>query len=192
MLQDKVVGEHFAGVGTEKLQNLKFVLGKVDLVLTHKDLVASDINGQILDLVFGFLGSRAHLQTVSAAQGGADAGQQLRHTERLDHIIISAHVQSLYLFRLPVPGGNDNDRTLLRQTAQLRQYLKSVHVRQTQIQKDKVGVVREEQAESFLAGTGRDGLIIVGTERAANKIADGTFVLDEKNTAFFSHCCFPP
>ena len=121
-----------------------------------------------------------------------DAGQQLGHAEGLDHIVVRPHIQGLDLFRLPVTGGDDDGGHLLGQVAELLQHLQPIHVGQPQVQEDQVRAVGEEQGQALLAAGGGDGLIVVGGEGAADKVADGVVILDDQDGAFFRHGSFPP
>mgnify|MGYP000936738658 CR=1 FL=1 len=82
-----------------------------------------------LDGIGALLEALALFQSVHMAQGGPDPGQQLRHAEGLDHIVVRPHVQGLDLLRLPVPGGDDDHRHLPGQAAELAEDLQAVHIR---------------------------------------------------------------
>lgn len=114
-------------------------------------------------------------------------GQQLRNAKGLDDIVVRPHVQGLYLLRFPVPGGDDDDGGLLGQAAELPQYLDPVHVRQPQVQQDQVRPMGEVEGQALLSGEGGNGLIVVGAQGAADKIADGMLILDDKDHTFFIH-----
>ena len=187
MLQDEVVGEHLAGVDAQQLQDLELVLGEVDLLPVQEHLVLGDVHRQVLDVVDVLLGPLAQPQAVGPAQGGAHPGQHLRHAEGLDDVVVRPHVQGLHLFRLPVPGGDDDDRGLLGQAAELLKDLHAVHVGQPQVQQDQVGAVGEKQGEPLLPAEGRNGFIVVGVQRPADKVADGALIFDDQDHTFLIH-----
>ena len=187
MLQDEIVGEHLSGVDGQQFDDFELVLGEMNLLPGQQHLVAGQVDGQVLDLVGVPLDALAQLQPLGPAEGGPDAGQQLRHAEGLDHIVVRPHVQRPHLFRLPVPGGDDDDGHLPGQAPELGQNLQAVHVGQTQVQQHQIGAVGEEQGQAFLAGVGGDGAVVVGAQGPADEVADGPLVLDDKNGLFFVH-----
>ena len=97
MFQNKVVGQHLAGMGTQQLQDLELVLGEVDFFPGQSYRVLGYVQDKILDLIYIFLNPLAVAQAVRPAQGSADTGQQLGHAEGLYHIVVGTHVQSLDL-----------------------------------------------------------------------------------------------
>ena len=89
---------------------------------------------------------RAHLERfrhrsrrlARVAQRRPDPGHQLRHAERLFHVVVGAVVQGGDLLRLPVAGRQDHDRHR-REPAQRLQRVLPVHVRQPEIEQDQRG-----------------------------------------------------
>ena len=45
----------------------------------------------------------------------------------------------------------------------------------------------EVEGQALLSGEGGNGLIVVGAQGAADKIADGMLILDDKDHTFFIH-----
>ena len=192
VLQDEVVGEHLPGVDGQQLDDLELVLGEVDLLPRQEHLVPGQVDGQVFDLIDVPLDPLAQLQPLGPAQGGADPGQQLRHAEGLDHIVVRSHVQSPDLLRLPVPGGDDDHRDLPGQVPELGQDLQTVYVREPQVQQHQVGAVGEEEGQALSAGIGRDGPVVIGGQGPADEIADGPLVLDDEDGMFFDHSAISP
>ena len=150
-----------------------------------------DVHRQVLHFIAVPLDPHTQLQPVRPAQGGTDAGQQLRYAEGLDHIVVCPHIQRPNLFRLPVPGGDDNNGHLPGQAPELGQDLQAVYVGQSQVQQDQIRLVGEKQGQPFFPAGGRDGLIVAGVEGAADKIADGPLVLNDQYHTFFIHILSP-
>ncbi len=192
MLQDEVVGEHLAGVDGQQLQDFELVLGEVDLLPAQQNQVAGQVHGQVLDLVHVPLDALAEFHPAGPAQGGADAGQQLGHAEGLYHVVVRPHVQGLHLLRLPVPGGDDDDRRLPGQAPELGQDLQPVHIGQAQVQQHQVRAVGEEQGQPLPAAEGGDGLVVVGGQGPADEVADGPLVLNNQDGLSVSHGWSPP
>ena len=98
MLQDEVVGEDFSRVDGQQLQDFELVLGEMDALPSHKDLMSGDVHRQVPDLVHVPLDALAQLHPVGPAQGGADAGQQLRRLENaLVHDAYPAEVKERHI-----------------------------------------------------------------------------------------------
>jgi hypothetical protein len=73
----------------------------------------------------------------SPADGGAQAGEQLVHAERLGHVVVGAGVERGHLLGLLAPGGQHDDRDG-GPAADAVNDVGSVHVGQAEVQDDDV------------------------------------------------------
>ena len=115
-----------------------------------------------------------------SALGDTDPGQQLLHGEGLRQVVICAGIQGVDLVPVFASGADDDDGSI-RPGPDIPDDLHAVHIRQTQIQKDNVGVMGGRlQNRGFPVG-GNQIPVIVGFQRCCNQVADRRIVLHNQN-----------
>ena len=98
------IGQYLAGILCQKGQQLIFDLGQMNFLPCQSDKAFVEVYFQLQCFVFAVLYGE-----VSAAQGGPNAGHQLRRSEGLRQIVVSAQVQRLHLVLLLGAGGDDDN-----------------------------------------------------------------------------------
>ena len=117
----------------------------------------------------------------TAAQQGADPGDEDRERERLGEEVVGAGVERLGLVELAVLGREDEDRRPHAGIAQVGAHLEAVAARQHQVEDDEVVATLERQPTPFQpVGGDLDGEPL-GAQPALDGAGDLAVVLDEQH-----------
>src|SRR5690606_9557658 len=120
--------------------------------------------------------------TLGAANHGVDAGDQLVLVERLGHVVVRAAAERLDLGVDLARARQDHHRGVDLADPQLTQNFQTIHVRQVQVQKNKVVVVDLAQIDAFLTQIGGVDVEALGLEHQLDALRSRAVVLDEQNT----------
>ena len=159
------------------------------------DRVVGQVDGQvrvlhILALLGRFRRGRSRSSLI-AAQHGLDPGYQLLGVEGLDHVVISAQLQSQDLIKNFALGGKHDDRNL-GGGPQLTAHLVAVDTRKHQIQQDQVRLKFREDLQGFLAVIDNIGFVAFFHQIERNQLCDVLIVIYNQNPLLFSHVFYPP
>src|SRR3954466_15397390 len=131
LVEQPLGGDHEPFVAHEVLEQLELALGEVDRALAARDLVRVGVQGQVGHP------QRRHPARWPAPEERAHAREQLLALERLDEVVVRAHVEALHARIECVAGGEDEDRRVVLVAAQLAGDLDSVHPRQPEVEHDQ-------------------------------------------------------
>ena len=162
-------------MGDQEAEDGAFRLGQfAALVLGPADLAAGQVDDGPAQA------GALHLQRPAERppQHGLDAGQQFAGGERLDDVIVGAHLQTADAVVLAAAGRKDDDRQRRPGAAHLGQHFQPVAPRQHQIEQHQIDADAHGlfEAADAVAGLGR--LVAGGAQGVAHAAADGLFVLD--------------
>ena len=111
--------------------------------------------------------------SANAAVQGVNPGRQLRRREGLSHIVIRPGHEACHLIHLLGPGSEHDDANLLVGRPDVPANLKSVHIRQHNVQNGNADIRMVPQAvQSLLPGTGLNGIIPGPLQVNDHKAAD--------------------
>ena len=135
--------------------------------------------GQIDDVV-----SDAHTRGLERRAGSSvqrpEAGKKLVHAERLGDVVVRAAVEGLDLVTAVDASGQDQDRCGARR-ADRTHHVHALHVRQAQVEDDRVGLVVDDAHDgSCAAGRGQD-LVAAGAEVDGQGPNDLRLVVDHQH-----------
>ena len=91
------------------------------------------------------------LRARAAPGGGADAGDELLHRERLHEVVVGADLERVHPVVLGAAGGDDDDRRADALAARLLDHLPAVEAREHQVEHADVGALEAEPGEPGLA-----------------------------------------
>ena len=110
----------------------------MDFIAVQCNEIGGVINGQrSVDKHRVFIG--LGVQILHPALGGPDSCHHFIHRERLGQIIIRASVKGFDLVAVLIPG-TDNDDHGAAPGAHIADHLNPVDIRQSEIQKDQIGI----------------------------------------------------
>ena len=133
----------------------------------------------------GVSGRRLH---PGAAEAGADPGQQLAHAERLDDIIIRAHLQPDHLVDFLPFGREHQDRSQAVCLADLPADIVAALFRDHDVEEDKRRLFPGINPERLGPVFGRRDRISLRLQQIPEAGQDGPVILDDQDQ-LFSHGC---
>src|SRR3954469_2504875 len=143
LLEEALARHDDALVAHEVLEQLELALGELDGAVAARDLVRVRVQGEVGD------DERRAAARRSAAQQGAQAGEQLLALERLDEVVVGAGVEALDARLDRVARGEHQDRHVVG-GPQAAGDLDAVDLRQPEVEDHEVGVVRRGLVERGL------------------------------------------
>ena len=114
------------------------------------------------------------------AYGGAQPGEQFVHAEGLGDVVVRAGVERLDLLVGSVAGGEHQDRHA-RPAPQPLDDLDAVHVGQTEVEDDHVGVAGGGELKGARAVVGGVHLVLAGAQIDRESAYDLRFVVDHEH-----------
>ena len=118
--------------------------------------------------------------------------QQLRHAERLDHVVVGAALNQPHLFGL-VRTHRQHDGRDGRPGPQALEHIAAVHVRQAEVEDDQVGLLQRYPFQGVGAGFGVLHDEAVEFQSGPQEAADLHLVVDDKdNGRWLTHRDRPP
>ncbi len=124
---------------------------------------------------------RGHAARGTAAQQRPHAGEQLLAFERLDEVVVGAHVQALDARLQRVAGGEHQDRRVVAVVAQALGDVDAVQAGQAEVQHDDVRQERVRLIEPAHAVGGKLDLIALEPQRALEDLGDLLVVFDDEH-----------
>ena len=119
---------------------------------------------------------------LAASQHRADPGDHLGAAERLDDVVVGAHLEADDAVELAPAGGQHHDRHV-RVAPQRSADVTAVAVGKRQVQEDEVRLDALRQFERLGGGPGHHGLEALAFERLRERRRDRLLVLDEEDHA---------
>jgi hypothetical protein len=118
-----------------------------------------------------------------APQHRANARDQLARRERLDHVVVGAHLEAEHAIHLVTARGEHDDgqaprRGILPQPAA---HLEPVHLRQHEIEKHQVGRPPAREAEGLGPAPAVSHLVALALQVEDEEVPDVRLVLDDQH-----------
>ena len=117
----------------------------------------------------------------TATQHRPDPGEQLVQRKRLGQVVVGTRVESVDPVVDGVPRGEHQDRQVVAGRSQGLGRLDAVEPRHHDVDDQGVGGQPVDPGERLHAVVGDRHLVPVELERAAQRVADGAVVVDDKN-----------
>ena len=175
MFDDHGAAEGTALVAHHVFENAEFLGREVDGFGAAGDFAADAIEREVGDL-------EALGRGLSAAQEGADAGEEFDEGEGLDEVIVGALFEAFDAIVESAAGAENQHRRADLAIANFLEHLEAVHIGKHAVQNHQVVVGGVNQIERGAAGqSGIDG-VSGAFQPAAQKIGDAFFVLDHENS----------
>ena len=152
LLQQLVAGDDAAAVERERVEEPELGRRQPGALAVDERLHLARVDAQLLDLdrvAAPLLG-----RTDAAAGGGADAGDELAHRERLHEVVVRADLERVHAVVLGAARGDDDDRRADPLGPRGLDQLPAVELRQHQVEHADVGVL-EAQPRRARARRGR-------------------------------------
>ena len=108
------------------------------------------------------------------------ARKQFVHAEGLGDVIVGAEIERLDLADLVAAARQHHDRDGLVARAHHPQQFQALHVRQSKIENDEIGILRQ-QLERGLAVRRLQDVVALRAQAHAQQFADGRLVIDHEN-----------
>ena len=120
---------------------------------------------------------------IGAAQQRAHAGEQFRHRERLDDVVVGAGSEPAHLLALLAARGEHDDRQLagFRPRAQPAAQLDAGQARQHPVEHHQVGAALLQPSIGLVAARGGLNLVALGLEIVAEQHGERLFVLHDQD-----------
>ena len=185
-LEQELVGDHVARVLRQYLKEPVFLRREHDARALDGDNAGSKIDGKGTDLDHRL----ARRGTGVTAQRRVCAREQLRHAERLDHVIVGTILKQAHLLRL-VRAHREHDHRHGRPAAQALEHFRAVHIGQAEIENDDVGRLERGELERLGPVLGFLDEKAVELEARAQEAADLHFVVNNQRKRF-THRARPP
>ena len=117
----------------------------------------------------------------AAPRGGADAGDELAHRERLHQVVVGADLERVHAVVLGAARGDDDDRRPDPLGARRLDQLPAVELGQHQVEHADVGVLVAQPREPELAAADDDRVEAGRGEVAGHPVGDHVVVLDDQD-----------
>ncbi len=121
------------------------------------------------------------LRARAAPGGGADAGDELLHRERLHEVVVGADLERVHAVVLGAAGGDDDDRRADSLAAGLLDHLPAVEAREHQVEHADIGALEAEAGKPGLAVGDAHRVESGGLEVARHALGDDVVVLDDQD-----------
>ena len=166
--------EHAAGVLDEIIQQAEF--GRPEM---NFDIVASDAMGRAVNADVADPDTVLCQGGPDAAHDSADACGELRHRERLGHVIVRAGVETTDPVRLLSLGGEHDDRQVSRggASAQAAADLDAGQLRQHPVEQQNIRLALVDHHQRLLAVRGGGDLVAFLVEVVADQLDQRRLVL---------------
>lgn len=175
MLDDFRPRDVLAGVAHEVFQQGEFLGSEFQHPARAPGLVLHEIEFKIFDAQSGFG------QTRAAAKQRADAGAQLGKSEGLEHDVVGAEVEHLgAIFRTRAQGENE-DRQMRMDAAQLTNDVENGEITHSDIQQRSGEFHSRGNVQGLFAARGKLDIVVVRFETLLEKRTKSRVVLDEQN-----------
>ena len=176
-VDERLAGEHAAGVLHQQLEELEFLARQVDGLSPDGDLeplrVEPDTPGfENLPFICRF--------PPGSSQNGPDPGNELSGAERLGDIVIGPELQSDNLVDLGVASGEHDDRHVRRTTDLLADVL-SWKAGEHEVKQHQVGSIGLEPSETFATVGHPLHLVALATKGVLERFTESGLVFDEEN-----------
>ena len=145
------IGHDAAGADHEAVQNVEFLAGEVHGLAAPGDAALDGIEANFADLDGRIFGAG---RSLDAANGGADAGNQLARAEGLGDVVVCAQVERLHLFFFLVANRQHQDGQPGSEGANAAQRLHAANAGHVHIQQDGIEGSAAQQLERLLAARG--------------------------------------
>ena len=116
-----------------------------------------------------------------AAQGGADAGQELGEAERLGDVVLGAELEPRHLVHLAAPRRQDDDGHHPPLASKRLEHLEAVHLGEHHVEDDEIGSVGPREVEAPLAVLGHEDPVPLPLEIDAKTQGDAGVVLHDEH-----------
>jgi hypothetical protein len=120
------------------------------------------------------------------ADGDADAGQELRHRERLGDVVVGALVEGQHLAMIRAVGGQHDDGDV-GPRAQPAADVDAVDVGQAEVEDDDVGRLADDELQRDLAPGRRHDAVAACAQARRERPEDRRFVVDDEDGRGLSH-----
>src|SRR5579885_1160534 len=164
----------------EEFQQFEFAQRQVLLSAVDEDLVGAEVDLEAAALVnagrFGFA------RRVGASEERLDARDDLARAERLNHVVVRAHLEAEDLVHLGSLGGNDKDREVGRVATRphLAADFEARRAGKHQVEQKDIGDAAADLFERLCAVGGLLDEESFAFEVVAQQFADVSFVLDDQ------------
>ena len=175
-----VPGQHFSGnncatVDEQIFEQLKFSPGKFEHRVATRDGVAPEIHLQISNL------QHRRRVGIGTAMQSSDAGQQLRKSEGLEEVIVSAGIQASHAIVDRSLRSQDKNRHPVTVPPQFPQNLEPAQSRQHQVDENQIKWLSVEVLETGFAGVSGDHLIAISFQTLRDCGRELVFVFNEQD-----------
>src|SRR5262245_12767185 len=177
LAEQKLVGEHLAGVLHQNAQKLVLLGRQFHVLVTHLDDTSHQIDGQIAHSEDWALA--VSLQLV--AQRRAHPGEKLIHAKRLGDVIIGAEVERLNLAGLVTAAGQHHDRHALVARSNHSQQFEPLHVRQPEIEDHQIRLLLLQQLKRDAPIWRFKDIIAVRAQAHPKQLANGRLIVNDKD-----------
>ena len=171
------VGEHLAGACCTISRSRSYSLGEsFDLPVAHLDASPDKVDGEVATVEYRTLAMGLQL----VAQRRPHARHEFVHAERLGDVIVGAAIECRYLASLVAAARQDDNRNAVETRADRGEKIEPLHVRETEIENDEVGLL-VEQFERSPPVQGFEDLIALRGKTHAQQFADRRFIIDHQH-----------
>src|SRR3954453_4822279 len=162
-------------VAHQVLEQLELALGEVDGTVPARDLVRVRVEDQVGHA------QRRHAARWPAPQQRAHAREQLLPLERLDKVVVGAHVEPLDARVQRVARGEHEDRRVVLVAPQLPRDLDAIHAREPEVEHDQVGEERLRVVQRLRAVARQLDVVALHAQRALEDLGELLGVLDDEH-----------
>ena len=170
------MGEHLAGMLHEHAQQVVLLGRKLHLLVGDLDDAAHEVDRRSPAAEDRPLAMHLKLMTKRRPH----ARKQFIHAERLGDVIVGAEVERLDLADLVAAARQHHDRDALVARADHPQQFEALHIGQSKIENDQIGILRQ-QLERGLAVRRLQDFVALRAQAHAQQLADGRLVIDHQN-----------
>ena len=175
-LQQAPMAESFSLIRDEMTEQFEFLGREADGISMERYGALGEVDFQVIGEKrgSGFLGS-------AAAEGCANARQELLGTKGFYNVIVRAGVEGLDFVALGVAHGEHDNGDIAR-LADFAASLEAGNSRQVNVEEDQAGVIAAQFFESLFAGFSFEYGVALRSERGAHDPPDLWFVVHNQNS----------
>ena len=163
----------------ERVEQPELGRGQVGALAVDVGLHVLRVEAELLD--HDLVAAPRILRARAPAGGGADAGGQLLHRERLHEVVVGADLERVHAVVLGAAGRDDDDRRADSLAARLLDHLPAVEAGQHQVEHADVGPLEAQPGETGLAVRDAHRVEAGGLQMARHALGDDVVVLDDQD-----------
>src|SRR5271166_5434367 len=180
LLEELALGDEPAGIARQELDHLPLGGRQADLMA-----VAADALGREVDAEVRCIDHRGLVERGRHAQGHPHARHELVHPEWLADVVVGPCVERRDLLAFLGPGGEHDDRDR-RPAAEALDDLEAVHVRQSEVEYHRIGMVASGDGERLVAAGREVHLVATASQVDVHRPQQRGLVVDHQNSAHAS------